>query len=167
MGYKRNTIFYGELIFIIASSAPFEPNISKIAQKLGLGRNTVIAFLKHLKDAQLLNLLTQAGKGMNLLQKPDKIYFENTVFAYAFQDQPNVGTIRETFFVNQLKNAGFDVALGTKGDFEINGTLLFEVGGKNKDQSQLKGVANGYLALDDIEIGYGNKIPLWLFGFLY
>jgi len=156
-----------KLLGVIAASAPVEPNISKIAERLQLGRNTVNMYLKHLSDGCILNLLHKLGRGMSLLQKPDKIYFENASFAYAMQSNPNMGTIRETFFINQLKNAGHEVNLSDVGDFWVDGQWVFEVGGKNKTQSKMKGVENSYLALDDIETGFGNKIPLWLFGFLY
>ena len=49
----------------------------------------------------------------------------------------------------------------------MNDEITFEVGGKNKDSSQIKNIENAWLALDNIEIGQGNRIPLWLFGYLY
>jgi uncharacterized protein len=146
---------------------PFEPNISKIAEKLGIGRNTVYAFLTHLQDAKILKLMNRPNRGISYLQKPDKIYFENTNFAFSLQENPNKGTIRETFFINQLGNAGQQVYLSEKGDFGVADTLTFEIGGKLKDDRQIKNVENSYLVIDDIEIGVGNRIPLWLFGFLY
>lgn len=156
-----------KLLGAIAVSAPFEPNISKIASRLKLGRNTVKKYLHHLQDAQLLKLLNRPAKGMSQLQKPDKIYFENANFAYAFQPEPNIGTIRETFAANQISNAGHAVHLPNKGDFLIDEQWVVEVGGKNKGSSQIKNIENAFLALDDIEYGYGRKIPLWLLGFLY
>lgn len=162
-----NMIKIKNLLGVIAESAPFEPNISKLAQKMQLGRQTVNIFIKHLQDAGILNLLFKPGKGISQLQKPGKIYFENPNFVYAMQHTPSVGTIRETFFMNQLKNAGHQVSIADKGDFLVDNKWIFEVGGKNKDNSQLKGIDNGYFAIDDIEMGFGQKIPLWLFGFLY
>lgn len=156
-----------KLLGVIAASAPFEPNISKIAQKLNLGRETVNHYLRHLQDAYILNLTNKPAKGIAALQKPDKIYIENTAFVHALQPQPEVGTLRETFFVNQLRNGGYEVALGTKGDFIVNSLYTFEIGGRNKDMSQISGLENAYLALDNIEGGIGPRIPLWLFGFLY
>lgn len=156
-----------KLLGVIAASAPFEPNISNIARKLNLGRNTVNHYLKHLHDAHILILANKPSRGSNHLQKPDKIYFENTAFAYALQNVPNPGTIRETFFMNQFWNAGHKVHLAQKGDFLIDEEWIFEVGGKNKKSNQVKYEKNGFLALDEIEIGFGHNIPLWLFGFLY
>lgn len=156
-----------KLLGVIASSAPFEPNISKIAAKLNLGRNTVNLYLNHLNDAHILKLINRPAKGISSLQKPDKIYFENTSFAYALQSTPYIGTLRETFFTNQLSNAGHSVHLAAQGDFMINENMVFEIGGKNKTSSQVKNLDDAYLALDNIEHGFGHKIPLWLFGFLY
>lgn len=157
-----------KLLGVIAESAPFEPNISKIASRLHLGRNTVNSYLKNLRDARIVQLVYKPGKGISALQKPDKIYFENTSFVYAFQTDVNIGTVRETFFLNQLSNAGHQINLSTdKSDFLIDNQYTFEIGGKNKDKSQIKNVDDSFLALDDIENGFGNKIPLWLIGFLY
>lgn len=157
-----------KLLGVIAESAPFEPNISKIASRLQLGRNTVNIYLKNLHDAQILHLINKPGKGMSRLQKPDKIYFENPAFVNAFQKNANVGTLRETFFMNQVFNAGYSINISAKtNDFIVNDDIFFEVGGKNKNQRQVAGRENAWLALDDIEAGYANVIPLWLFGFLY
>ena len=154
------------LLGVISESVPFTPNISSIAVKMKLGRDTVNNFLIHLERARLLNLLHQHAKGVAALQKPDKIYLENTNLSYALKNQPEIGSLRETFFLNQLKNAGYKVALPKHGDFIVNGKWTFEVGGKQKDDSQIKPTKNSYLALDDIESPYLNRIPLWLFGFL-
>jgi hypothetical protein len=94
---------------------------------------------------------------------------------YAVSDRVHVGTLREIFFTNQIKNAlnlqpAFledSIELSHKGDFLVQGDLVFEVGGKNKTTSQIAGMDNAYIAADDIENGFGKKIPLWLFGFLY
>jgi len=152
---------------VIAVTVPFEPNISKIAEKLGISRNTVYAFLTNLQDAKILNLANKPNKGISHFQKPDKIYFENTNFTFSLQESPSVGTIGETFFLNPLKNSGHTVNLSTQGDFLIDEKWNFEIGGLSKDDSQLKSLANGFLALGEMEIGFAKKIPLWLFGFLY
>jgi len=162
-----NVIKIKKLLGVISESVPFTPNISSMATKMKLGRDTVNNFLIHLERARLLNLLHYATKGVAALQKPDKIYLENTNLNYALKDQPDIGSLRETFFLNQLKNAGHAVALPKDGDFIINGKWIIEVGGKSKSSTQIKSKKNSYLALDDIESPYLNRIPLWLFGFLY
>lgn len=156
-----------KLLGVIATSVPFEPNISKIAERLGLGRVTVLNYLKNLSDAGVLNLLNRPNKGLSHLQKPDKIYFENTCFSIALSGHAEIGTLRETFALNQLRNAGHNVALSRSGDFTVDEKFTIEVGGKNKDATQIKGLDNAYLVADGMEIGFGKKIPLWMLGMLY
>jgi predicted AAA+ superfamily ATPase len=155
------------LLGVLAESVPFEPNISALASKLGMGRDTVNTYLYHLGDARLLNLLQSATKGVAVLQKPDKIYLENTNLSFALKEHPDVGTVRETFFLSQLRNAGHDVTLPKQGDFLIDNRFTMEVGGKKKKAGQIRDLENAYVAADDLEIGFGRKIPLWMFGFLY
>ncbi len=162
-----NTIKMKKLMGVIAESVPFEPNISKIAGRLGLGRDTVKTYLWNLDRARLLNLLSRSSKGVSALQKPDKIFLENSNLSYALKSNPERGTIRETFFINQLRNAGHSVELTKTGDFLIDGTWTFEIGGPSKDTSQISNQKNAFLALDELEHPYLNRIPLWLFGFLY
>jgi uncharacterized protein len=92
---------------------------------------------------------------------------ENTNFSYALGQNPNDGTLRETFVANQLANAGYGLLLADQGDFLVADRYTLEVGGKNKKQKQIKDVAEGWIVQDNLEVGYGNVIPLWLFGFLY
>jgi len=77
------------------------------------------------------------------------------------------GTLRESFILNQLVNARHQVSMPLQTDFSVDGQYVFEVGGKDKSSQQIKGLKNGYVIADDIENGIHNKIPLWLFGFLY
>jgi predicted AAA+ superfamily ATPase len=167
-GYSAsNIVKIKRLLGAIAESAPFEPNISGIASKLSIGRNSVVNYLKHLNDAQVLHLLNRPAKGISALQKPDKIYFENTCMAYALKAGAEIGTVRETFFANQLKNAGHHISLSAYGDFLIDDKYTVEIGGKSKSRKQIVGLENALLIKDDIEHGFGTTIPLWLFGFLY
>lgn len=152
------------ILSIIAESVPYEPNISAIAAKTGIRRETVYEFLTYLDQARILNTIRKKPKGIAALQKPNKIYFENPNFNYALQENPETGTVRETFFLNQLRNAGHRLFLpGTKYDFVVDSKYLFEIGGKNKKIND----DTIYIAMDDIEVGFGRTIPLWLFGFLY
>ena len=162
-----NVVKLKKLLDVLAESVPFTPNISALANKMILGRDTVNNFILHLERARMLNLVYQNTKGVAALQKPDKIYLENTNLSYALKDQPDVGSLRETFFLNQLKNAGHDVSLPKAGDFLVDKKLTFEIGGKSKTDEQVKKIPKSYLAIDEIESAYLNRIPLWLFGFLY
>ena len=98
--------------------------------------------------------------------KPDKIYLNNTNLNYAYCKESKIGAIRETFFANQLQ-LSYEVTIPSKGDFLVDDKYLFEIGGKNKKFSQIKDIPNSFVVADNIENGFGNKIPLWLFGFLY
>ena len=154
------------LLGVIAESVPFKPNIAALARKLDLSRDSVYQYIYQLKDARLLNTLSSGGKGVSTLQKPDKIFLENTNLAYALKEKPDIGNIRETFVFNQLVNAGLEVNSPKEGDFIFNDYTL-EVGGKGKNSSQVKHLEKYLIASDDIETGGGNKVPIWLFGFLY
>src|SRR5690606_12884541 len=113
-------------------------------------------------------LLMAKGKGVSTLQKPDKIFLENPNWNYSIGKQANIGNIRETFLLSQLLNTNLEVKLPESGDFYIEEhDLTIEVGGKSKTSKQVKEEKNLLVAVDDIEMGRGNKIPLWLFGFLY
>jgi hypothetical protein len=156
-----------KLIFIISESVPFIPNISKLAERLEISRNTVLKTLDLLAQAQVLNLLRSSNHGISFLQKPEKVYLQNSNLAYSLsENQANIGNIRETFFLNQLQ-VGYEVSFPKFGDFMIDKQYVFEVGGPNKTSQQIQGVPNAFIAADGIKTGGGNKIPLWLFGFLY
>lgn len=155
-----------KLLAVIAESVPFKPNIAALSRKLDLSRDSVYQYIYQLGDARLLNTLSSEGKGVSTLQKPDKIYLENTNLAYALRNKPDIGNIRETFVFNQLYNAGFGVSSPESGDFVFDGYTL-EIGGKNKTRSQVQHLDKYLIVSDDIEIGSGNKVPIWLFGFLY
>ena len=155
-----------KLLWLISRAVPFTPNITDLANDLEVSRNSVLNYLTILERAGLINLLKNSIK-INSLAKPEKIYLNNPNQIYAFDSiKPNIGNLRETFFYNQL-NIVCEMISGGKPDFKINDKYIIEVGGKNKGHEQIVGIPNAYLALDNIEIGNFNKIPLWLFGFLY
>ena len=155
------------LLKILAESAPFIPNIVKLSERSGLTRNTVISYLGYLEEAHLEKNLYRNSKGITRLQKPDKIYLENTNLMHALSPVGvNIGNLRETFFVNQLSENHI-VEYAEEGDFTIDGQFIFETGGKTKGFGQINGISNSYVVADGIEYGTGNRLPLWLFGFLY
>lgn len=155
-----------KILGVIAESVPFKPNISNLSRKLDVSRELIYESIQQLRDARLINLLHAKGQGISLLQKPEKIFLENTNLAYVFNAQPNTGNLRETFVLNQLLNSGLEVYSPDKGDFWVE-DLYLEVGGASKTASQVKMVTNHLVLADDIETGIGQKVPIWLFGFLY
>lgn len=164
----ENTAKIKRLLGVISTSPPFTINISSVAKKLKIGRSTVINYLYALQNAGTLQFINRYGKGVAHLQKPDKIYLDNTNLAMVLKTNTNIGTLRETFALNQLRRAGYNVFLPPKGDFYIEAEeATIEVGGKSKSSRQIKHAANSYVFSDDIEIGFDRKIPLYLLGFLY
>ena len=118
-------------------------------------------------QAKVLALLRQDTKGISYLQKPDKVYLQNPNLAWILSDgQPNKGNVRETFFLSQTE-VQHRVTSSKFGDFLLDDAYIFEVGGPHKTTEQIKGIPNAYIASGEIKGGSGNKIPLWLFGFLY
>ena len=154
------------LLMILSQMVPFTPNMTKIAESIEATRQSVIRMFQVLERAALLIMLYSGKNNMQQLAKPEKVYFDNTNLMYALSSSADIGNIRETFFANQLKQ-NHQIAFSGQGDFRINDVYTFEVGGKNKTFEQIKDVPNSYLAIDGIEYGTGNRIPLWLFGFLY
>ena len=156
-----------KLLVAIAQSVPFTPNISKLSERLGMSRVFLINAIKLLNRADLVMELFKPTKGVGALTKPEKLYLNNTNLIFALdKKQAEIGTLRETFFANQMKHL-HEIHLAEKGDFIINKKYIFEIGGKNKPTKQLKGIKNSFVVRDDIEVGGLNIIPLYLFGFLY
>ncbi len=156
-----------QMLYIISRSSPFKPNISALAEKIKTTRKTVLEYINYLNDANVFNVLKKDSFGLSLLQKPEKIYLENTNYMHAIIPQsPDKGNLRETFFMNQLSE-NHQLTYSDKADFTLDDQFTFEIGGKKKNTKQIEGLEHAFIAADDIEFGYENKIPLWLFGFLY
>lgn len=156
------------LIGILASTVPFEVDISKLSSMIGSHRNTVIEYLSHLSRARVLNLLYSQVATMKKMQKPDKIYLENSNLIYALAtDNIKIGTVRETFVVNQLSYKHTIEYGKASGDFKVDGRYTFEVGGKGKTYDQIADLPDSYILADDIETPFGHKLPIWVVGFLY
>ena len=156
------------LLNIVSGLVPYELDISKIATALQASRNTVMMYLDYLCRAKIINLIYSDARSFKKVQKPDKMYLENSNMLFALTlDKTNIGTARETFAVNQL---GYQhrVEYGkTDGDFLVDGKYRFEIGGNNKDFKQIANIDNSYILADDLEYAAGNKLPLWTIGFLY
>ena len=165
--YSRKML---QLLRVIAGTAPFKPNISKLSERIGINRATLLNYLRYLEKARLIALLHLPEKSISVLQKPDKIFLNNPNLYYVLNPANiSVGSMRETFFQSQL-NVVAEVSLHPKTDFLVvcdNQQYAFEVGGSNKKTAQIQHLDNAFLALDGIETGFSNQIPLWLFGFLY
>lgn len=156
-----------KLFAVLAQLVPYIPNISVLSKELEVSRISLLNYLSYLQKARALLLLDKEAFGIKQLAKPEKIYLGNTNYAYAVGgEKTDIGNVRETFFFNQAL-VRHTVTYSSKIDFTLDEIYNFEIGGKNKTKKQLEGVENGYLALDNIEVGFSNEIPLWLFGLMY
>ena len=166
-GVEQSTIRKTKKMFmILAEQVPQTPNMSNLYNELETDRNQGLKMLYALEKAGLLALLSDKPKHIDKLSRPEKIFMDNSNLMYAYAMAPNIGTVRETFFLSQLA-VDHSVTYPAKGDFLVDGKYLFEVGGRKKSFEQIKDVADSYLAVDDTEIGHHNRIPLWMFGLLY
>ncbi len=153
-----------KLVTLICLSKPFKLNIKELSSRIGTSDyQTLYKYIEYLKRGSILRPVRALSKGDNIFSKPDKLYLANTNLYYAYCNNSEIGTIRETFFASMFS----EISTSKKGDFLVDEKYLFEIGGKNKSFKQIKDIPNSYVVADDIEVGSGNKIPLWLFGFLY
>lgn len=156
-----------KMLMVISSLVPFTPNMTSLSSEIETNRASSIKYLGFLEKAKLIKMLPSSQKGMNSLNKPEKIYLDNTNLLYALTTSNiNDGNKRETFFANQI-SINHHLTIPPKGDFFVDDTYIFEIGGKNKTYNQIKDIPNSYVAFDNAETGFGNKIPLWLFGVMY
>ncbi|MFW6249384.1 MAG: hypothetical protein ACOC4J_06410, partial [Bacteroidota bacterium] len=163
-----NSVYHiKKLVSVIAEIVPYKPNISKLSQQVEVSRETLLKYLYLLSEADIFMLLNPDTYGISKMNKPDKIYLENPNLVNLLSPGiANPGTIRETFFYNQLKES-HTIKHAVNGDFIVDNKFTFEIGGKNKTKKQIQQVNDAYIAVDNIEYGAGNRIPVWLFGFLY
>lgn len=156
-----------KLLSVISRIVPYKPNVEDLARQTGTSRDTLLRYLYYLDRAQIITWLGSDMAGINYLNKPEKLYLNNPNLVHALGgEMSNYGNLRETFFLNQL-SVRHKVTYPANGDFLVDNSLLFEIGGKKKGKKQIAGIENAYIAADDIEYGYENKIPLWIFGLMY
>ncbi len=162
-----NIIYLKKLLKIVSRSVPYKPNMAVLSSRTGISLNTLKIYLKLLDDADLLRLLYVNEKGINSMNKPEKIFLNNTSLMFnQGEDNVNIGNLRETFFYSQVSNL-HNVKASKGADFLVDNQYTFEIGGQNKTRKQIKNLKNAFVIKDDIEIGSNNVIPIWLFGFLY
>lgn len=156
-----------KLLTVIGKSAPFIPNVSELSSHIQISRQTLLQYLQYLEESKLIYQVFKESRGLGTLEKPDKIFLENTNLMFLLgKTETNIGNVRETFAFNQL-SYNHEVLFSEQSDFFIDKKYTFEVGGKNKKRKQIKDVPDSYILADDIEFGTERRIPLWLLGFLY
>lgn len=156
-----------KMLMVLSASCPQQPNMAALYRELETNRNLGIKMLDLLERAELVFALEAGSPKLKRLSSPEKLFLGDTNLMHALVSNPDPGAIRETFFANQLRAAGHDVEAPGQGDFMVDGRLLFEIGGAKKRFTQIKDIEGSFVASDGIELGIGNRIPLWLFGFLY
>ena len=167
----ENLAYFKKVISYLATIPPGELNRNSISKNIGLDNKTIQNYLNILNETGLIELLSENKSGSNLLRHTEKMFLDNPDLYNAIIEEigfeSKIGTVREMFFIKMIKNSGNKIFYSKTGDFEVEGNI-FEIGGKNKDWKQLKGIKeNAYLVKDDILYGNKNEIPLYLFGFLY
>ena len=154
-----------KVLYMLCCTTPYEVNKSKLSNSAGISWSTLSKYLDYMQKGSLLNIL-RGSKGHKTIKIPNKILLNNPNLFAVLCAQADIGAIRESFIVSQLL-VKHRVHYHHEGDFLVDEKYIIEVGGKSKDAKQIKELKNAYLAIDDIESGYDNVIPLWLFGFLY
>ncbi|MEA1916345.1 MAG: AAA family ATPase [Campylobacterota bacterium] len=155
-----------KMMIMLCQSEPYDINISKLCGAVELNQRTLYKYLGILQAAGLVRILGAKSSGVSIISKPEKLYLDNTNLFSIFCDSPKLGTLRETFFASAVSYQ-HSINYPKSADFILDEQYTFEVGGKDKSFKQLKDVKEGYIVADNIEIGVDDKIPLWLFGFLY
>lgn len=166
-----NTRKVKALLQVLSAMLPYEVDIAKLSRTIGIERKTVLKYLTYLEEASLIRRLFTDLDSITDLQKPDKILLDNTnlLFTLSAIPSPEIGTVRETFFCNQVAAAGHRIEYGglKTGDFRIGEKIVIEVGGPDKGFDQIHNEQDAFVAADGIESSVSRKIPLWAFGFLY
>lgn len=155
-----------QLLVILSEMTPYTLNIQSLCSMMQIGRNQLMRIFDLLNRAGVIRMLYSEDNGLKQLVKPEKILFGNTNIMCALTENPENGTTRETFFANQV-SATNKLCMPQQGDFMVDGKYLFEVGGRKKGYKQIRNIDSSFVVADNIEIGLDNKIPIWLFGFMY
>jgi predicted AAA+ superfamily ATPase len=155
-----------QLVKLLCINKPYELNLSNLTRDIQIGRETLYKYIHYLTLGNVLKRVDILTKKQNLFSKPAKLYLDNPNLTYIFCNDGEKGTIREQFFINALE-VEHQINYSKIGDFLVDEAYTFEIGGAKKGFNQIKDVENSFVVADDIEVGYGDKIPLWLFGFLY
>ena len=152
-----------KLLYLLAVDGPVAPNVSQLAHDIQTSRATVMNYIKYLADARLINMVY--SKGDEFPKKPARIMMHNTSLMYSiYPVKVEEQNVLETFFLNNLWK-DHKLNKGEKGtSFLVDGELHFRIcpeGYRAKNNPDI------YYAHHKAEVGHGNQIPLWLFGFLY
>ena len=156
-----------KILTMLCVSVPYKPNMTSLANAVEVDSKTLYTYLGALQSGRIIRMISAHSRGESIIKKPEKIFLDNPNIFNALCQKSDIGTLRESFFASSIQNAMHEISASKKGDFIVDDTFTFEVGGKNKNFNQIKDLKDSFVLADDIEVGFGNKIPLYLFGFLY
>jgi predicted AAA+ superfamily ATPase len=156
-----------KILTMLCLSVPYKPNMRTLSEAVEVDNKTLYTYLNALQNGRIIRMIAMQGRGESIIKRPEKIYLDNPNMFQALCQTSDEGTLRESFITSALENANHHVMASKKGDFSVDEIYIFEVGGKNKGFKQIKNIEKSFVIADNIEIGFGNKVPLWLFGFLY
>ena len=155
-----------QMLSVISSLAPYKPNADNLARELSVSKNNVPDYLVYLEMAEMIGQLRDDTGGLRGLGKVEKVYIDNpTLMTVLAGGNPDIGNMRETFFYNQMR-VNNDIISSRESNFRI-GKYTFEVGGKKKGKKQIEDIPDGIIVRDEIEVGHGIIVPLWMFGMNY
>ncbi len=153
-----------KLFYHLSLEMPQTPNISNLAKEINTSRATVMNYIKYLSDARLLNILYPIGE--DFPKKPARVMMNNSNLIYAIYpilaEQSNV---METFMVNALWKDHKVNQDKKRGTYLIDGEKRFRV--YDAEKHKIRFEEGMFYFRYNTEVGIGNKIPLWLLGFLY
>lgn len=155
-----------KLLYIMSTEVPFSLNVQSLSQKIQVSRNYVIRMFELLDKGAVLRSLRSGWRSPKSVAKPEKVLFDNTDIMAALSSLNEIGTVRETFVASMLAPA-HQLNEPPTGDLLVDEKFLFEIGGKSKQYKQIADLPDSFVIVDDTETGFGNKIPMWLLGFLY
>ena len=156
-----------KILTMLCLSVPYKPNMRTLAEAVEIDSKTLYTYLNALQSGRIIRMLSMQSRGESIIKKPEKIYLDNPNMFIALCKSSHIGTLRESFIASSIQNANHNITASKKGDFIIDEIYTIEVGGKNKGFKQIRNIEKSFVVADDMEIGFGSKIPLWLFGFLY
>ncbi len=152
-----------KLFYLLTMSGNSAPNISHLAQELGMSRATVMHYIKYLMEARLVNMIY--SRDDEFPKKPARVLLHNSNLIHSFYPKRfDDHDVQETFFCNTLWKDHKINKIGNSGAFLIDKTHEFKI---VEHATKLKSKSKALYAVNRCDIGEGNQIPLWLFGFLY
>lgn len=154
-----------KLFYLLATEGQCAPNISNLAHEIHTSRATVMNYIKYLADARLINIIYPMGQ--DFPKKPSKVMMHNTNLQYViYPNKADTQDLMETFFVNCMWKDHAVNQAGKDRFYLVDGKQKFRICNA-KSEHKIHYSSDTVYARYNTEVGQDNRIPLWLFGFLY